>query len=108
MEIWSKSQHIESTNRLIACQPQSRVQSVEIPYQNQKTASLSPVDYGQVLITVLKGKGIIKTKGTSDTIEQGDQVFLVEGDEFVLSAARHDISFVVQIYCAPNIIEQLC
>ena len=105
MEIWSKSQHIESTNRLIACQAQSRVQAVEIPYQ--KEASLSPVDYGELLITVLKGNGIIKTKDEKGKIEQGDQVYLVEGDEFAMLAAKQDVAFVVQIYWAPNIIDLL-
>ena len=105
MEIWTKSQYIESMNRLIASQPQTRAQVVEIPYR--KKASLSPVDYGELLITVLKGNGIIKTKDEKSKIEQGDQVYLVEGDEFALLAAKQDVSFVVQIYWAPNIIELL-
>lgn len=105
MEIWLKSQHVESTNRLIASQPQSRAQVVEIPYL--KTASLSPVDYGELLITVLKGNGVIKTKDEKIKIDKGDQVYLVEGDEFALLAAKKDVSFVVQIYWAPNIIDLL-
>ncbi len=105
MEIWSKSQHVESTNRLIASQPQSRAQVVEIPYQ--KKASLSPVDYGELLITVLKGNGIIETKDEKGKIEQGDQVYLAEGDEFALLAAKQDVSFVVQCYWAPSITELL-
>ncbi len=105
MEIWSKSKHIESTNRLIASQPQSRAQVVEIPFQ--KKASLSLVDYGELLITVNKGNGIIKTKDEKVEIEQGDQVYLVEGDEFDLLRAEEDIPFVVQIFWAPNIMELL-
>ncbi len=105
MEIWSKSQHIESTNRLIASQPQSRAQTVEIPYR--KTASLAPVDYGEILITVLKGNGIIKSRDEENRIEEGDQVHLLEGDEFVLLAASQDTPFFVQLYWAPNILDLL-
>jgi hypothetical protein len=101
MEIWSKSQHIESTNRLISSQPQSRCQTVTIPFQEK--ASLSPVGYGELLITVLKGNGFIKTKGEKGVIEQGDQVYLIEGDEFVLLAAEQDVPLIVQIYWAPQI-----
>ncbi len=105
MEIWLKSQYIESTKRIIASQTQSRAQVVEIPYR--KKASLSPVDYGEFLITVLKGNGIIKTKAEKGKIGQGDQVYLVEGDEFVLLRDKEDAPFVVQIYWAPNIMELL-
>ena len=105
MEIWFKSKYIESTNRLIASQPQSRAQVVEIPYQEK--VSLSPVEYGELLITVLKGTGIIETRDDRGTIGQGDQVYLVEGDEFGLVAAGQESSFLVQIYWTPNIIDSL-
>lgn len=105
MEIWTKSEHVGSTNRLIASQTQSRTQVVEIPYKEK--ASSASVDYGELLVTVIKGNGIIKTKDEEVDIGQGDQVHLVEGDEFALSSAREDVSFVVQMYWAPNIIELL-
>ncbi len=103
MEIWIKSQLIESTNRLIASHPQSRTQTVEIPYK--KEASLWPVEHGEILITVLKGNGVIKTKEEKNNIEPGDQVYLVEGDEFALLSSNPDVSFVVQMYCDPGVIE---
>ena len=52
MEIWPNSEHIESTNRLIATQPQSKLQVIEVPYR--EGAALTPVDYGDVLITVFR------------------------------------------------------
>lgn len=103
MEIWKKSRLIESTNRQIALQPQSRTHTVEIPYQ--KKATLLPVELGEIVVTVLKGNGIIKTKEGNNTIESGDQVYLVEGDQFALSSANPDVSFVVQMYWSPDVIE---
>lgn len=103
MEIWLKSQFIESTNRLIATQPQSRTQTAGIPYQEKTT--LYPVENSEVLITVLKGNGIVITKEEKNNIESGDQVYLVEGDESALSAAGPDVSFVVQMYWSPTAIQ---
>ena len=101
MEIWHKSEHIESTNRLVASQTQSRTQVVEVPYKNE--ATLSSVDFGEILVTVIKGQGSIQTEDETVDIEEGDQVFLVEGDEFCLSAAKEEVSFIVQMYWAPSI-----
>ncbi len=103
MEIWIKSPLIESTNRQIASQPQSRAHTVEIPYQPK--APLLPVELGEIIVTVLKGNGTIKTNEGKNTIECDDQVYLVEGDQFALSAATPDVSFVVQMYWSPDVIE---
>lgn len=99
MEIWKNSQFVESTAREIATQTQSRTQVLEVPYKRQ--VSLWPVDHGELLITVLKGKGTLKTGGAENEIEAGDQVLLVEGDSFALLPANPEISFVVQMYWSP-------
>ncbi|MEN8134579.1 MAG: hypothetical protein ABFS18_03455 [Thermodesulfobacteriota bacterium] len=99
MEIWKSSRFIESTAREIAAQTQSRTQVLKVPYKSQ--VSLWPVDDGELLITVLKGVGTLKTGMAENEIEAGDQVLLVEGDEFALVPANPDISFVVQMYWSP-------
>ena len=99
MEIWKNSQFIESTAREIASQTQSRTHVLEVPCKSQ--VALSPVDHGELLITVLKGVGTLKTGVAENEIEAGDQVLLVEGDEFALVPANPDISFVVQMYWSP-------
>jgi hypothetical protein len=101
MEIRTKSHLLESTGRQIASQPQSRVQVVEVSFPDK--VELWPVDHGEILITVLKGKGIIRTKQAENTIEVDDQVLLTEGDEFALLPAGIDNPFVVQMYWAPSI-----
>lgn len=77
MEIWKNSQFIESTSRQIATQPQSRTHVLEVP--NKSEVALWPVDHGEMIITVLKGMGVLKTAGAEDIIEAGDQVHLVAG-----------------------------
>lgn len=96
MEIWPNSAYLESTNRLTAAQPQSKLQVLEVPYR--QGAALTPVAYGEMLITVIKGKGLLRTEEASEQIKDGDQVYLVQGDEFVLSALEPGEIIVVQIY----------
>ena len=105
MEIWPQSPHVESNNRTIAAQPQSRAQIVEVPFRQE--APLTTVDYGEILITIIKGEGFIMTDDEKLPVCQGDQIYLAEGDEFALMAAKEDEPFVARSYWAPNIIEQL-
>ncbi len=99
MEIWKKSQYIDRTAREIAKQTQSRTQVLEVAYKRQ--VSLWPVGDGELLITVLKGVGTLKTGVGENGIEAGDQVLLVEGDEFALLPANPESPFVVQMYWSP-------
>ena len=62
---------------------------------------LWPVDHGELVVTVVKGMGLIKTGAAENSIETGDQVYLVEGDEFALLPADPDIPFVVQMFWSP-------
>ncbi len=105
MEIWRQSPHVESNNRIIAGQPQSMIQLVEVPFGQE--APLAAVDYGELLITIIKGKGFVVTAEEKFPVSQGDQIYLAEGDEFALSAAEQDEPFVAQSHWAPNIKEQL-
>jgi hypothetical protein len=100
MEIWKNSRFIESTARQIAAQPQSRTHVLEVPFKSEVV--LWPVDHGEIIITVMKGMGILKTGEAENSIEVGDQVYLVEGDEFALVPAATDIAFVVQMYWSPG------
>jgi len=101
MEIWKQSHLLESSARHIAAQVQSRIQVSQIPFQDK--ISLGNVDFGEILITVLSGKGVIHSKKSNHTLEAGDQIYLLQGDEFALSAVTKEKSFVVQMYWAPQI-----
>ncbi len=101
MEIWKQSSLLESSGRHIAAQVQSRIQVTEIPFQ--EAGSLGRVDFGEMLITVLRGEGVVRTGNSQDELVSGDQVYLLQGDEFSLSAATKGASFVVQMYWAPEI-----
>ncbi len=101
MEIWKQSNKLESTGRHLSSQTQSRIQISEIAYQLD--AAMNCVDFGEMLITVLKGNGIIKTNTSSDELEKGDQVYLNQGDFFLLSAITDETKFIVQMYWAPQI-----
>lgn len=105
MEIWSQSPHVESHNLIIAGQPQSRTQVVEVPFRQE--AALTSVDYGEILITIIKGEGFIMTAAEKLPVRQGDQIYLAQGDAFALLAARENEPFIAQSYWAPHVIEQL-
>lgn len=78
---------------------------MEVPFRQE--APLATVDYGEMLITIIKGKGFIVTAEEKHPVCQGDQIYLAEGDEFALLAASQDEPFVAQSHWAPNIFEQL-
>ena len=100
MEILKNSPFVESINREIASQPQSRTQVLEVPWRSEVV--LWPVDHGELYITVVRGEGLIKSAVAENRLEAGDQVHLVEGDEFALLPADADLAFVVQMYWAPG------
>ena len=101
MEIYRNSEHLESTAREIASQTQARAQVVEVPFRQD--AQLETVDHGDILITVIKGNGLIKAEESEHALERNDQVLLTEGDCFSLLPASDNDPFVVQIYWAPSI-----
>ncbi len=103
MEIWKDSEFLESTARLVAAQTQARLQVVEIPFQQD--VALMEVDHGEMLITVLKGEGTIRSREDENSLKAGDQVYLLTNDAFGLTSAGADTSFVVQIYWDPDSIE---
>ncbi len=99
MEILKQSQLVEETNREIASQPQSRSQVLAVSWQEQFT--LWPVDSGEMVLTVIKGRGLIRSGGEDFKLEAGDQVYLHQGDEFGLLPADSETAFVVQMYWSP-------
>ena len=101
MEIFTDSQFLESTARMIASQPQSRVQVVEVEFR--RDAQLEVMDHGEMMITVIKGRGQIKTEQSEHPLEKDDQVLLSEGDTFLLLPINNNDPFVVHIYWAPSI-----
>jgi quercetin dioxygenase-like cupin family protein len=106
MEIWQQSPHVESNNRIIASQPQSMTQLVEVPFQQE--VPLTTLDYGEMIITIIKGKGFVVTAEEKHPVSAGDQIYLKEGDTFSLTAASQDEPFVAQSHWASNIMDQLC
>ena len=101
MEIYNDGQFLENTARLIASQPQSRAQVVEVPFR--RDAQPERVEHGEMMITVIKGSGLIKAEQSEHALEKDDQVLLSEGDAFVLLPASDNKPFVVQVYWAPSI-----
>jgi quercetin dioxygenase-like cupin family protein len=99
MEILKNSPFVESTNREIASQPQARTLVLAVPLQRE--AALWPVEHGELVITVVKGRGEIRGGSGEHELTAGDQVYLVGGDEFALSAAGPEEPFVVRMYWSP-------
>ena len=99
MEICKNSPFVASTDREIASQPQSRTQVMAVPLQG--AAPLWPVEHGELVITVVQGRGLLRTGSGTHELAAGDQVYLVAGDEFALTAVGPDDPFVVQMYWSP-------